>query len=77
MAQETKGSPGTQKESPKSGPRTWAFSLAWSALVVAISIVASATINPLFGRSVHWDWVAGIAPVSFIVLSLAFRRRWL
>ncbi len=58
------------------GSRTWTFSLFWAALVVGVAIVASATINPLFGRFVHWDWMAGVAPVGFVTLALAFRRRW-
>ena len=58
------------------GSRTWAFSLFWAALVVGVAIVGSATINPLFGRFVHWDWMAGVAPVGFVVLAVAFRRRW-
>ena len=58
------------------GSRTWAFSLFWAALVVGVAIVGSATINPLFGRFVHWDWMAGVAPVGFMALALAFRRRW-
>ncbi len=56
--------------------RSWAFSLFWAAVVVGAAIVASATINPLFGRFVHWDWMAGVAPVGFISLALAFRKRW-
>ena len=56
--------------------RSWQFSLFWAAVVVGVAIVASATINPLFGRFVHWDWMAGVAPVGFISLALAFRRRW-
>ncbi len=59
-----------------SGSRTWAVSLFWAALFVGIAIVASATINPLFDRSVHWDWMAGVAPVGFVALALAFRWRW-
>ncbi len=59
-----------------SGSRTWTFSLLWAALIVGVAIVASATINPLFGRFVHWDWMAGVAPVGFVALALAFRRRW-
>ena len=58
------------------GSRTWASSLLWAALVVGVAIVASATINPLFGRFVHWDWMAGVAPVGFVAMALAFRRRW-
>ena len=56
--------------------RSWTFSLIWAAVVVGVSIILSATINPLFGRYVHWDWMAGVAPVGFILLTLAFRRRW-
>ena len=58
------------------GSRTWPVSLFWAALFVGVAIVASATINPLFGRFVHWDWMAGIAPVGFVTMALAFRRRW-
>ncbi|MCH7801305.1 MAG: hypothetical protein IIC24_07145 [Chloroflexi bacterium] len=57
-------------------PRGWAYSLLWALLIVGLSIVASATINPLFGRYVHWDWMAGVAPVGFVLVTLAFRRRW-
>ncbi|MDP6401917.1 MAG: hypothetical protein QF467_00030 [SAR202 cluster bacterium] len=58
------------------GPRGWGPALFWAGVVVGLTLVASAVINPLFGRSVHWDWVAGIAPISFAVFAIAFRRRW-
>ena len=77
MARETKGKRGAAKKGQQPALRTWPFSLVTAAIIVAMSIVASATINPLFGRSVHWDWVAGIVPVSFILMTLAFRRRWI
>ena len=70
-----KGTPVKAKE--RANPRTWRVSLFWAAAVVGVSIVASATINPLFGRFVHWDWMAGVAPVGFVALALAFRRRWM
>ena len=76
MARETGGKRGAPKKGQRPDPRTWSFSIVYSAIIVAISIVASATINPLFGRSVHWDWVAVIVPVSLILMTLAFRRRW-
>jgi hypothetical protein len=52
------------------------FSLSWATAIVGVSIIASATINPLFGRYVHWDWMAGIAPAGFIAMAMAFRRGW-
>ena len=77
MAKETRGKRDVAKKGQQTDPRPWSFSLALSAIIVALSIVASATINPLFGRSVHWDWVAVIVPVSVILMTLAFRRRWI
>ena len=56
--------------------RNWGVSLAVAAIAVAVLIAISATVNPLFGRYVHWDWMAGVAPVSFTALALAIRRRW-
>ena len=58
-------------------PRSWKFSLFWAAVVVGVGIAASATINPLFGRSVHWDWMVGVAPTGLAVLAISFRRRWM
>ena len=52
------------------------MSLIWAAVIVGVSIGLSATVNPLFSRYIHWDWMAGVAPVSFVILLLAFRRRW-
>ena len=58
-------------------PRSWVTSGLIAGVIVGASIVVSATINPMFGRAVHWDWVAGAAPVGFAALAVAFRRRWL
>lgn len=57
--------------------RAWWFSLAVSAAIIGASIVLSATVNPLFGRAVHWDWMAGLAPTLFVLFVLALRRRWI
>jgi hypothetical protein len=51
-------------------------SLAVAAIAVTVLIAISATVNPLFGRYVHWDWMAGVAPIGFTALALAIRRRW-
>ena len=65
-----------EADKTQASTRGWPVSLLWAAVIVGASMALSATINPLFGRSVHWDWMAGVAPVSFILLLLAFRRRW-
>ena len=56
--------------------RGWLVSLAWAGALVGGVIVLSAVVNPLFGRYVHWDWMAVLAPTLFVVLTLAFRWRW-
>ena len=68
-----------QKESgqPK-GPtlRRWRTSIVWAAVLVGAGVAISATVNPLLGRTIHWDWMAGLAPTLFIMLAVAIRRRW-
>ena len=76
MARQTKKRGKTPEGRRRLVPRSWAISLFWATAIVGVSIIASATINPLFGRSVHWDWMAGVAPVGFVALSMAFRRGW-
>jgi len=58
-------------------PRSWVVSGIVAAVVLALTLTLSANINPMFGRAVHWDWVAGIAPVSFVAVLLATRNRWI
>ena len=76
MGKQTSKGRSSQRSNEAKAPRGWAFSLLWAVVIVGLSIVASATINPLFGRSVHWDWMAGVAPVGFVLVTLAFRQRW-
>ena len=56
--------------------RSWQFSMLVAAAVVVVGVAISATLNPMIGRSIHWDWMAGIAPTMFIVLSVGLRNRW-
>ncbi len=56
--------------------RSWLVSLAVAAAVVGAAIVVSAVVNPLFGRYVHWDWMAGLAPTLYVIAVVALRRRW-
>ena len=62
-------------EAPLS-PRAWRSSLLIAAALVGTGLVLSATINPLIGRQVHWDWAAALSAVAFVFLVLAIRLRW-
>ncbi len=63
-------------EQPRT-PRSWSTSVVVAAATLALMILLSATINPLLGRYVHWNWVAVGAPIVFILLTVVLRRRWL
>ena len=76
MARQTKKSIRTPRGRLRGVPRSWVYSLFLATAIVGASIIVSATINPLFGRSVHWDWMAVVAPVGFVALTTAFRRGW-
>ena len=76
MARQTKKREKAPRRRRQATPRSWVLSLSWATAIVGLSIIASATINPLFERSVHWDWMAGVAPVGFVALTMAFRRGW-
>ena len=56
--------------------RSWPVALAGAGALVGGAIILSAVVNPLFGRYVHWDWMAGLAPTLFVVIAISFRRRW-
>ncbi len=75
-----KESAGPEKGGRRAGPtgrmRSWVVSLAWAAAIVGVAVAVSAVINPALGRSVHWDWMAGLASTLFAALSIALRRRW-
>lgn len=67
-----------KKSSPAAGSqvlakRSWPRSVAVS---VGVGIAISATVNPLFDRAVHWDWMAGLVPVLWVGLAVALRNRW-
>ena len=57
-------------------PRSWPVSALWAGVFVGAGILLSATINSLFGRYMHWDWMAGLAPTLFVLATVALRRRW-
>ncbi|MCI0782067.1 MAG: hypothetical protein J4N93_12295, partial [Chloroflexi bacterium] len=57
--------------------RSWPVALGWAGALVGVAVILSAVVNPLFGRYVHWDWMAGLAPTLFVFLTLSLRRRWM
>lgn len=82
MDDSTKGGPpidgdaARRTDAPAIPERGWLVSVFWAALIIGIGIVLSAIINPLLDRSVHWDWMAVLAPVSFALFAWALRHRW-
>ena len=56
--------------------RSWPVALVWAGALVGAAVILSALVNPLFGRLVHWDWMAGLAPALFVLFTLSLRRRW-
>lgn len=65
-----------KKSSVALSKRSWQFSVLVAMAVVAVGVAVSGTLNPMIGRSIHWDWMAAIAPAMFIVLTLGLRNRW-
>ena len=55
--------------------RAWRPSLMRAAIVVGAAVALSAVVNPLLDRSVHWDWMAGLASTLFVMATVAFRLR--
>ena len=77
MAGKTGGRQGQASQKQQgSAKRSWLRSIAASAAVVGVAILISATVNPLFDRAVHWDWMAVLAPTLLILLTVALRNRW-
>ena len=68
--------PERNKNAADPAKRAWRVSLVRAAILVGAAVALSAVVNPLFGRSVHWDWMAGLAPTLFVVATVAFRLRW-
>ena len=75
----TYGTAGEEATSPYQGPpnqRPWLPSTVGALLVVGLVIVISVLVNPLLGRYIHWRRIDFGAPVVFLGLTLALRRRW-
>ena len=68
----------SERAEPENEPvkRSWPVALAWAGGLTGGSVMLSAVVNPLFGRLVHWDWMAGLAPTLFFLIAISLRRRW-
>lgn len=66
--------PSNQKQ--QVADRTWVEALKWAAIIVVIATVASAVLNPLIGRTVHWNIMAVLMPTLFVAFSFLFKKRW-
>ncbi len=71
-----RGTPAQGSEAPRPAERSWAVAAFWATVIVVVGVIISAIINPILGRAVHWDWMAGLAPASFALLIWALHRRW-
>ena len=69
---------GVKGKTIKSGQakRSWLISLGLALAIIGVGVALSAVISPLFGRYVHWDWMAGAAPAALALRTLAIHRRW-
>jgi len=52
------------------------LTLAAAGTLVGAAIILSAVVNPMFGRYIHWGWMAVLAPTLFVLFSLSLRNRW-
>ncbi len=66
--------PSTEKR--QVADRTWTEALKWAVLIVVVATIASAVVNPLIGRTVHWNIMAVLMPALFIAFTFLFKKRW-
>ncbi len=64
------------KQSQATRRRTWTSAIVTAAAIVAVATVVSALINPVLGRTVHWNIVAVLMPSLFVLFTLAIKNRW-
>ena len=56
--------------------RPWERSLVIALAVVGGSVTLSVVVNPLLGRTIHWDWTAALAVTLLVGLTMGLRNRW-
>jgi 4-hydroxybenzoate polyprenyltransferase len=66
----------TRRREQPAGDRGWKETILSALALVVLATVASALINPLLDRTVHWNIVAVLMPSLFVLFALLFRKRW-
>ena len=65
--------PSTHK--PQLTDRKWTEALVWAAIIVVLATGAAAFINPLLGRTVHWNIMAVLMPALFVGFTVLLKKR--
>ena len=58
---------------PAQTPRSWAGSVVWAAIVMALLLTLAVVANLAIGRVIHWEIVSGFALVGVVFLSIGRR----
>ena len=69
-------SDGSARTAARTPERTWARAALIALAFVAIATLASAVVNPLLGRVVHWNIMAVLMPSLLIAFTLLLKKRW-
>ncbi len=67
---------GARNRESGGGLRPWTSSFGLALLIVVVGVALSSAVNPILGRTIHWDWTAALSSVLLVVLAVAVRRRW-
>ena len=68
--------PNTNDQASRRDDRDWRSSALLALALVAVATVASAVINPLIDRTVHWDIMVVLMPTLFALFTVLFKKRW-
>ena len=76
-SQTTASHPSGRSSSNRSA-RSWLVSVLTAAALTGAAVGISSAINPLFAlfeRIIHWDWMAVLAALTFLLATLYLRKR--
>ena len=64
------------KTAARAPDRTWARAAVIALTFVAIATLASAVVNPLLDRVVHWNIMAVLMPSLLVTFTVLLKKRW-